>query len=69
MLCSQLKKCILRIKNVDQPGREPVFRNVTGSTLNPGQFGAIFDGHPISAYDVLTVPADRIFVLEYARPS
>lgn len=66
MLCNLLKNCILNIKNIDQPGRDPVFKSISGSTEGPGQFGSINYGQPISAYEVFTVPSDRIFVLEHA---
>lgn len=43
--------------------REPVFKNIQGSTEDPGQFGTIEYGQPVSAYEVFTVPANKIFVL------
>ncbi|MES9991903.1 MAG: hypothetical protein ABW098_08115 [Candidatus Thiodiazotropha sp.] len=66
MLCNLLKECVLKIKNIDQPGRDPVFKSISGSVQDPGQFGSISYGQSISAYEVFTVPADRIFVLEHA---
>jgi hypothetical protein len=65
MLCSLLKNCILKITNIDQPGREPVFKSLGGSTDNPGQSGYINYGQLVAAYEVFIVPADRIFVLEH----
>ncbi len=49
----------------NQANIEPVFKNISGSTDDPGQFGTINYGQRISAYEVFTVPSDRIFVLEY----
>lgn len=46
-------------------GREPVFKNISGSTEGPGVIGEIFMGRPACAYAVFQVPAKRIFVLEY----
>ena len=65
MLCSLLKRCVLKIKNIDQPGREPVFKRISGSTEDPGVVGQIFYERKIVAYEVFTVPHDRIFVLEH----
>ena len=65
MLCQLFKSCVLKIRNVDQPGREPVFKSISGSTETPGEEGTINFGQPVSAYHVFTVPADRIFVLEH----
>lgn len=65
MLCSLFNSCIYKIKNIDQPGKDPVFKTVGGSTQNPGQFGSIEFGQPIAAYEVFTVPADKVFVLEH----
>jgi len=65
MFCKFLKNCIISIKNIDQPGRTPVFKSIAGSTLTPGVFGSIEYDQPISAYEVFTIPANKIFVLEY----
>lgn len=65
MFCKILRNCILSIKNIDQPGRDPVFKSISGSTEDPGQLGSINYGQAVSAYEVFTVPADRIFVLEH----
>ena len=65
MFCKALRNCILSIKNIDQPGRRPVFKSISGSTEDPGQFGSINYDQPISAYEVFTVPDNRIFVLEH----
>ena len=65
MFCKMFRNCILLTKNIDQAGRDPVFKSLTGSTLDPGQFGTINFDQPISAYDVFTVPEGRTFVLEH----
>jgi len=65
MFCKMLRNCIFSVINTDQPGRYPVFKSNGGSTLGPGQFGTINYDQPVSAYEVFTVPADRIFVLEH----
>ena len=65
MFCKSLRSCIFSIKNINQPGSYPVFKSISGSTEGPGQFGTIFYDKPICAYEVFTVPTDRVFVLEY----
>lgn len=65
MLCSLLRNCILSIRNIDQPGRQPVFKSISGSTDNPGQSGYINYDQLVAAYEVFTVPANLIFVLEH----
>lgn len=65
MMCTLLRNCILKIRNVDQPGKEPVFKSLSGSTEIPGQFGSINYDQPVSSYEVFTVPTDRVFVLQH----
>jgi hypothetical protein len=49
--------------------REPVFYTAGGSTHEPGVFEQIFDGRPVSAYEVFRVKRGRLFVLEYVSAS
>ncbi len=65
MLCRILRNCLISVRNVDQPGRLPVFKNVSGSTDTPGVSGYINYDKLVSVYEVFTVPADKIFVLEH----
>jgi len=66
MFCAFFNRCIQKIINVDQAGRHPVFRTITGSTETPGHIetGLFFD-RTVAAYEVFTVPSDKIFILEY----
>lgn len=65
MFCSLLKSCVLKIINIDLPSREPVLKKISGSTEGPGVAGQIYYQRKIFAYEVFTVPHDRIFVLEH----
>jgi hypothetical protein len=55
---------ILKYKH---PSQKPIpfFRSISGSTEGPGVFGEDWYGHPISLYEVYTVPKSEMLIVEY----
>jgi len=49
--------------------KNPVFFSNGGSTQDPGVEETIFMGRSVSAYKVITVPANRVFVVTHVSAS
>ena len=47
------------------PQRTPFFASIAGSTEEPGVPGTDWYGRPIATYELQTVPADEVLVVEY----